>query len=308
MSCPNATAPIDINESIITGKCKLKCSYNFHYNNSSCVATNRGNYISISYDKSSSPPVLYNAIGYDVQEIRLYTKSLHSYNGSKTDAELIIVHSSNTGASPMLVCIPIKSNNTSSVSSSFFATLVSSVATNAPTEGESTTVIFAKFNLDYLVPRKPFFSYSATEPFQPCTESVEYIVFSSLHASLDMSPDTLATLQTIIEMHPYDIKTGPKLFYNEKGPSMGTAGGDIYIDCQPVGASEETTDIITTTSSSSGDVNEWLNKPAVKLLLGSLLFMAILYLLKMALNMIRPANILKGGASTLMRGGFVKHI
>ena len=59
MSCPNATAPIDINISKITGKCALKCSYSFHYSNSACIATNRGEYISISYDKSSSPPVLY---------------------------------------------------------------------------------------------------------------------------------------------------------------------------------------------------------------------------------------------------------
>ena len=55
MSCSTATAPIDISMSKITGKCDLKCSYSFNYNNSSCLATNRGNYISISYDKSSSP-------------------------------------------------------------------------------------------------------------------------------------------------------------------------------------------------------------------------------------------------------------
>ena len=93
MSCPNATAPIDISMSKITGKCDLKCSYSFNYNNSSCVATNRGDYISILYDKSTAPPVLYNATGYDVQEIRLYAPSLHSYNDSKTDGELIIIHS-----------------------------------------------------------------------------------------------------------------------------------------------------------------------------------------------------------------------
>ena len=68
----------------------------------------------------------YNAIGYDVQEIRLYIPSLHSYNNSKTDGEFIIIHSSNTGSNPLLVCIPIKSNNTTSVSSLFFQTLIDS--------------------------------------------------------------------------------------------------------------------------------------------------------------------------------------
>ena len=207
MSCPNATAPIDISISKIVGKCDLKCSYSFHYSNSSCIATNRGDYISISYDKNSSPPVLYNATGFDVKEIRLYTPSLHSYNDSRTDGELIIVHTSNTGAKPLLVCIPIKSNNSSSVSALFFKTLIDTIASSAPSDGETTTVNIPKFNLDLLVPKKPFFSYSASEPYQPCSEDVDYIVFGPLQGSLDMMPETLTKLQTIILSNPYDIKT-----------------------------------------------------------------------------------------------------
>ena len=37
MSCPNATAPIDISKDNITGKCDLKCEFSFHYNDSSCI-------------------------------------------------------------------------------------------------------------------------------------------------------------------------------------------------------------------------------------------------------------------------------
>ena len=290
MSCPNATAPIDISISKITGNCEYKCSYRFHYNNSSCVATNRGDYISMSYDKSSAPPVLYNASGYDVQEIRLYYPSLHSYNETKTDCELVIIHSSNTGENPLLVCIPVKSNNTSSVSAMFFKTLIDTVADNAPAEGESTTVNVPKFNLSSIVPRKPFFSYSATEPYQPCTNGVEYIVFSPLQSSLDMMPDTLTTLQSIIQSNPYDVKSGTSLFYNEKGPSSG-GDGEIYIDCQPVGSSEEQTDVVTDTGSSM-TMSDWLKNPLVKLILGSLLFIIILYIIKHLLDLLKPA---KGG-------------
>ena len=294
MSCPNATAPIDISISNITGKCELKCSYRFNYNNSSCVATNRGDYLTLSYDKSSSPPVFYNASGYDVQEIRLYIPSLHSYNKSKTDGELIIVHSSNTGANPLLVCIPIKSNNTSSVSALFFKTVVDTVANSAPSDGESTTVSIPKYNLTSLVPKKPFFSYSATEPYQPCSSSVEYIVYAPLNASLDMMPETLTKLQSIILSNPYDIKTGPNLFFNEKGPGKGVLGDDIYIDCQPVGSSEDTTEVVTDTGGGSDTLKDWLNNPMVKLFLGTLLFIIILYLVKYGLNLIKP---LKGGAT-----------
>ena len=299
MSCPNATAPIDISMSKITGKCELKCSYSFHYSNSSCIATNRGDYISISYDKTSTPPVLYNATGFDVKEIRLYTPSLHSYNDTKTDGELIIVHTSNTGAKPLLVCIPIKSNNTSSISALFFKTLIDTVSSSAPSDGETTTINVPKFNLGFLVPRKPFFSYSATEPYQPCSEEVEYIVFGPLQGSLDMMPETLTKLQTIIQSNPYDVKTGPNLFYNEKGPSQGGAGGgEIYIDCQPVGSSDESTEVVTDTGGYSypSNISDWLNNPVVKLVLGSLLFIVILYLIKYALSALKPT---KGGSAVL---------
>jgi len=301
MSCPNATAPINISISKIVGKCDLKCSYSFHYSNSSCIATNRGNYISISYDKTSFPPVFYNATGFDVKEIRLYTPSLHSYNDSKTDGELVIVHTSNTGAKPLLVCIPIKSNNTSSVSALFFKTLIDTVASSAPSNEEATTVNIPKFNLDFLVPKKPFFSYSATEPYQPCTENVDYVVFGPLQGSLDMMPETLTKLQSIILSNPYDIKTGPNLFYNDKGPSQRGAGeGEIYIDCQPVGKSDDSIEVVTDMESSPypTTVSEWLNNPLVKLFLGSLVFIMLLYLVKYALSILKPP---KGGSTGQMK-------
>jgi carbonic anhydrase len=307
MSCSTATAPIDISISKIIGNCDLKCSYSFNYNNSSCVATNRGDYMSISYDKSSSPPVSYNASDYDVQEIRLYIPSLHSYNDSKTDGELVIVHTSNTGSIPLLVCIPIKSNNTSSISAMFFQTLIDTVASSAPSEEEITTVNIPKFNLTLLVPRKPFFSYSATEPYQPCSGDVDYIVYGPLQGSLDIMPDTLKKLQSIIRSNPYDIKTGPNLFYNEKGPiSGGDGNGEIYIDCQPVGSSDDTTEVITDMGSSpyTSTIDDWLKNPLVKMMLGSLLFIVILYIVKYLLNMLKPA---KGGTveaiADIIKGG-----
>lgn len=294
MSCPNATAPIDISMSKITGNCNLKCSYNFHYSNSSCVVTNRQDYLSISYDKTSSPPVLYNAIGYFVKEIRIFIPSLHSYNGSKTDGEFIIVHTSNTGSSPLLVCIPIKSNNTSSDSALFFKTLIDTVASNAPSDGETTTVNIPKFNLDNLVPKKTYFSYSATEPYQPCTENVDYVVFSPLQASLDIMPDSLSKLQSIITDNPYDVKTGPSLFYNDKGPSQSIGGdGQIYIDCQPVGSSDESTEIVTDMGGTTVNLSDWLNNPIVKLILGAMLFILLLYFTKFLLSFAKPT---KGGS------------
>lgn len=304
MSCTSATAPININLASIKGDCDLKCSYHFRYNNSSCVATNRGDYISIAYDKSSYPPVLYNSLGYDVQEIRLYTPSLHSYNNKKTDAELIIVHGSKTGSSPMLVCIPVKNNNTSSVSATFFKTLIDTVAFSAPSEGESTTVDVPKFNLTALVPRKPFFSYTATEPYQPCsTALVDYVVYAPLQASLDIMPDTLTSLQTIIKTNGYDIKTGPSLFYNPKGPTNGSGDGEIYIDCQPVDSSEETVDVVVD-SGASYSIKDWYKNPYVIGILGALMFIVILFSVNYGLKLFGTIKSKGGSGNEILKGGF----
>ena len=300
MSCPNATAPIDITLSNISGKCDLKCDYSFKYNNSSCVATNRGDYISLSYDNATSAPVVYNTVGYQVKEARIYIPSLHSYSGTKADGEFIIVHYSNAGTKPLLVCIPIKASGANSISSELFTQVVDTVSNNAPAENESTTVNYEKYNLSLFVPRKPFFSYSATEPYQPCSTDVDYIVYDQLNSSLNITPDTLNKLKTIITLNPYDIKTGPQLFYNEKGPGKGVSDDQIYIDCQPVGQSEENETVVTSTGTSGTiDLNSILNNPIFKLIIGSLIFIILLFLLSKLLGLLKPT---KGGATFMTDG------
>lgn len=300
MSCPNATAPIDIKMIENQPTCDYKCDYSFYYNNSSCTATNRGLYISLSYDPSSSPPVTYNSSGYDVKEIRIYTPSLHSYGGNKTDGELIIVHNSVTGAKPLLVCIPINKNyssNAGSASTVFFKTIVDTMANNANRIDQSTTVNLRRYNLNNFIPRKPFFSYSATEPYNPCCDNVDYIVFNSENG-LEILTSTLTRLQSLIKENPYTVKSGPELFYNEKGPTpWGGAGGEIYIDCQPVGSSAATTDVVVDNGSGSGSESfmDWLNSPVIKIILASLIFILILYGTKALLNAFSPSNSGKSG-------------
>lgn len=302
MSCSTATAPINISLSKITGNCDMKCAYSFFYNNSACIVTNKGGYLSLSYDKSSAPPVVYNAAAYDVNEIRIYTPSLHAYSESKTVGEMIIIHKSNTGANDLLVCIPIKLNNSTSVSALLMQTLINTVSSNAPSEGGQTSVNIPRFTLNMLVPNKPFFSYTATLPYQPCDGKVEYVVFDPTNAYLDIMDDSLNKLYKVISQNPYDIKSGPNLFYNQKGPGSGGAlGNEIYIDCQPVGISEETSQIVTDGGEYSASAEDFLNNPYIKIILGSLIFIVLLYGVKSLLGIFKPA---KGGAlQTGLHGG-----
>ncbi len=297
MSCPNATAPIDIDLANIAGNCDLKCDYKFSYTSSSCVATNRGNYIALSYDNQTNSPVLYNSTAYNVQELRLYMPSLHSYSGSKTDAELIVVHNSSSGSKPLLVCIPVKTSNSNSISASIFKSVIQSVSSAAPSDGESTEVNLNNYNLNNIIPKKPYFSYTASEPYQPCQTIVDYVVFDPYTASLDIGADSLATLQKVIKPNSYDVKTGGKLFFNKKGAVLGTGStDDIYIDCQPVGSSDEEELVVSGSDSyySTMSADDILKSPYFQLIIGAIVFFLIIYILQIIFSAIRGQ---KGGAS-----------
>jgi len=276
MSCSSSNAPIDISSSNSSGKCDFKCDYKFKYQTSSCVGKNMGDYISLSYDNTSSSYVTYNLISYVVKEVRIYHKSLHSFNGSKTDAEIVIVHVSNTGEMPLLVCIPIKVSNSASFSSGFFRNVIMSMSKHAPSEGDSTTIKMNNYNLNSLVPKTPFYSYTATEPYQPCSEKVNYIVYENY---LDISQDVYDNLKKIILENYYTVKSGVSFFYNSKGPNSAVED-DIYIDCQPVGQSEETTDVVNDNSNSLNydfSLEDLKNNDLFKFLIAIIIFLIIIY-------------------------------
>jgi carbonic anhydrase len=294
MSCPNATSPIDINLSNISGSCVLKCEYSFNYNSSSCVAINRGDYISLSYDNSSSQNITFNNLSYSVKEIRIYIPSLHSYSSVRTDGEFVIVHSPNNAGNQLLVCIPIKLSGVTNIGSALLGSIINTVADKAPSSGETTTVSIPNYNLNSIVPLKPFFSYSATIPYQPCTENADFVVFG-LDYSMDISIDALTRLKSIISVNVYDIKTNTLFFYNEKGPGNNVSGDDIYIDCFQVGESEETEAVVTASPPSNDVVNIMMNNQIFKLILGSLFILLILYIISIIFSFAKSGGGMEGG-------------
>lgn len=278
MSCSSSNAPIDISSSNSSGKCDYKCDYKFKYQTSSCIGKNMGDYISLSYDNTSSSYVTFNLTSYVVKEVRIYHKSLHSFNGNKMDGEMIIVHVSNTGEMPLLVCIPIQISNSSSISSGFFRNVVTSMSKNAPSEGDSTTIKINNYNLNSLVPKKSFYSYTATEPYQPCSENVNYVVYDASEIYLDIPQDVYDNLKKIITENYYTVKSGVSFFYNSKGPNTASED-DIYIDCQPVGQSDETVNVTNSTSSINYDFSfeDLKNNDFFKFIISIIIFLIIIY-------------------------------
>lgn len=234
-SCANATAPIDLTQN--TDKvCNLKCSYSINYSPTSFRIMNKGSYLSFKVEDTNIPPVVYNDQNYNVQEVRLYHKSLHTYNNEQADAELIIVHSNTMSTANLLVCIPItQSSTTTAECALLFDFIIAETQRTANSQGLQTVYNSQNLSLGKFIPLKPYYSYSGTLPWTPCNGSYDYVVFKKEDA-ITMSPQAYKTLLAL-NPSPHNIQrknNSNNVFYNANGPVKPNVG-EIYIDCQPTG-------------------------------------------------------------------------
>ena len=238
MSCPNATAPIDIVKNN-AGVCDKKCDIAYDYPNTSVVARNKGDYIRFSFDKSSTPPVFFNKEKYEVQEMRLFQPSLHTFSGSRTSGEIIIVHNNLGSSRTLLVCIPLV---TDALKGAEVDALINQVAKKANTFDSSTNINLNVFSLKKIVPSKPYFYYTGSLPYSPCNGVNDIIVYGKDHA-INITASSFINLKKIISASDYDVhKAKNGFFYNQNGPSnyTGGLGDDIYFECNPTGSDGET--------------------------------------------------------------------
>lgn len=265
-----STQSIDISNKNISGKCDLKCAYNFNYQESNLTASNNGIMISLTYDNNKTPPVTYNNEKYTVTGISITSPSLHTFNGNKVDAEIFIGHTPVKGGPQFMVGIPIKSSSESSDASYLLTEIISTTATNSPNEGETNNLNISDFNLNKIIPTKPYYSYTDTD-------KNDWIVFGVLEA-IPLNSTTLSTLQKIIK--PFELQlTGGGLFINTSGPNTTKVGDGIYISCKPTGSSEEEIGVEYSKNSTSYDLSNVLNDPITKLIfqiiIGCILFILV---------------------------------
>ena len=269
-----STQNINITSSNVVGKCDSKCSYNFKYSNSNSTAKNNGVMISLTYDSASIPQVIHNEQKYNVDTISIVSPSIHLFNNEFMPGEIIIEHIPEKGGNTLSVCIPFTSSSESSTASQLITEIINIVASNAPSEGDSTNLNISNFTLQDIVPRKPFFTY--------IQDTTDWIVYGQLDA-IPLSSSTISTLQQIIT--PYQIGTpGVDLYYNSKGPISGIQiGNGLYISCQPTGSSEDETAVEydKTPSSTIIDWSTFYKNPTFQtlmtILLVILLFISIFY-------------------------------
>jgi len=196
MSCP------DNNQTQLQTKqedeCKENCTFNFKYNpNSSCILKNKRNYLEIKTDGSNK--ITYNNQKIVLVNVRLYTPSLHTFDGKYTDAELILRHVGANGNN-IIVSVPIIAKNGISDSSIFFSKIISYIP---PVVDNTNTVNVSSWSLNDVMPpsKTPFYHYSGASPYPPCNMKAIVIIFDVDYAST-IKPSDLALIKKHIKETP----------------------------------------------------------------------------------------------------------
>lgn len=235
------STPMNISKVSMGGTCDERCSYSYQYNiSTTCVATNYGSFIMLSYENGNTTPVLFNNIKYSVGNIEIYSPSIHTFNNNLADAEIIIVHTSIDTGAMLLVCIPIMSGTNSNP---IITEVLNGVVTKPLKQGEpAMSINIPSYNLNSIIPSKPFFYYISQ------TAKANVIVYS-IGDAITVGSTILTNLKTLVTQaqNPLQPSANNYLFYNNGGPKLmntnGNMDGQIYIDCSPTGNSEETMDV-----------------------------------------------------------------
>jgi len=231
------TAPINIVKNV-GNKCDKKCKYLFKYPRTNLVATNRTKYIEFKCEQTTEAPAIYNNVKYNVTELRLYSPSLHTYGDQHAIGELIIQHTDTTSNKKVFVCIPIQIGTALMGKEKILGDIVKDVLREAPNTNETTTIKIDTFTLNNIVPKKPFYTYQGTLPYNntSCTEeTIDYVIFDTVDAIVITQP-IYEALKQVITVNNITTKTPTsELYYNKDGP--GALGEDeddnIYINCEP---------------------------------------------------------------------------
>ena len=210
MNCENLSFPMNIKQSNKNGSCKMKCNLEVDYHTSKCVASNKGTYLSLSYDIIAVPPVKFNDVSVDVHEVRIYAPSLHRYHSSKEKGEMVILHKGND--MNLAICIPIKIDEDNE---SLLNEIVEKCASFLPNEDETSELNLSDYTLARFVPmNSPFVHYTGKIPFD-CNVQYNVAVFGNRKQYISITSDNLKTLQTLIDSQDYDVKQDITYFVNE---------------------------------------------------------------------------------------------
>lgn len=232
--CKITTAPINITKGTYA-PCTEKCKISYKYGLSNCSVTNKGSYLDIQCF-SGLNVVKYGGTNLTVTSVRLYLKSLNSYDGFHADAELIIQHSMGGGKS-VYICIPVVNSEKASGSAKWFSKIIPFTSTSKNT-GQAISV--NNFTLDDVIPESSFYIYDGGTFSWGCNSGDQMVIFHKDQA-VNMKNREFRTLSSLITRSSFNTQTPKKdqMSFNAKGTSggPGSSGGGPEgktLTCTPI--------------------------------------------------------------------------
>jgi len=191
---------------------------------------------------------------YTLKEVRLYAPGLHRYTdatgvGGKTEAEIILVHTRNSGGPTehLLVCIPVKKNN---LNPNAWFSFIRSIKSRNCKDIQSINTN-GDWSLEQILPPQsstPYYYYDATTfPWGSggncdMNGSIHYVVYDIANAA-NISEQDLSILSPALISNKIalaDKNNTPTLYaYNPVGEGKMGADNKYYLNCKPTNVSKD---------------------------------------------------------------------
>ena len=220
--------PININKSIFTTTTENENPkyLNALYPNSNCNVRNMDNYLLVMYDRENindyKEIVTYDNKQYKLESIRIYSPSIHLFNGSSTSGEIVMYHVCLEDDGILNICVPLVVSTTSpELENKTFKNIVEHCFTKSGNIGETIAIHDKVFNAGSFIPKASFYNYRAGSKSGiehcrsqlenegrkgNCSENEEVVVYHKDDGYLQITEDTFRKLSKIVSPHNYKVK------------------------------------------------------------------------------------------------------
>ena len=220
--------PININKSIFTTAAENENPkyLNALYPNSNCNVRNMDNYLLVMYDRENindyKEVVTYDNKQYKLESIRIYSPSVHLFNGASTSGEIVMYHICLEDDGILNICVPLVVSTTSpELENKTFKNIVEHCFTKSGNVGETIAIHDKVFNAGSFIPKASFYNYRAGSKSGiehcrtllenegrkgNCSENEEVVVYHKDDGYLQISEDTFRKLSKIVSQHNYKVK------------------------------------------------------------------------------------------------------